>query len=522
MLPGTLSTQSPPSRSPGSKPEHFDVLVIGAGISGIGAGYHLQANCPNRTFAILESRDSLGGTWDLFRYPGIRSDSDMYTLGYSFRPWTEAKSIADGPSILAYLRETAEAYGIDQKIRYNQRVKRASWSTAEGKWTVEVEDPRTSTVREMTCTFLYVCAGYYRYEAGYTPDFVGTERFRGRIVHPQKWTDDIDYAGKRVIVIGSGATAVTLVPNLAKAAAHVTMLQRSPTYIVSLPAKDPFAGWLRSKVSPRLSYAITRWKNVIVSLLFYRFCKRFPELARRALMGRARLMLGAKRELRRHFEPTYNPWDQRLCLVPDGDLFEAVKKGNVDIVTDHIETFTEKGLKLRSGAELEADLIVTATGLALEFLGGAELVVDGERVEASRAMVYKGLMCSDVPNLAQATGYTNASWTLKCDLTSEFVCRVLNHMAGNGYTQCVPRRNDPHVTPEPLIDFSSGYVLRARELLPKQGSAVPWKLHQNYALDLMTLRYAPLEDGVLQFSGRESRIAAVSRRQLPQVNEIIA
>lgn len=485
------------------KPEHLDVLVVGAGISGIGAGYHLQTHCPDRTFAILEARDTLGGTWDLFRYPGIRSDSDMYTLGYSFRPWTGDKAIADGASILAYLRETAAEYGIDRKIRYGCRVRNASWSTRESRWTVEVEDTKMGHVSHITCSFLYVCGGYYRYEEGYTPELLGRERFAGRIVHPQKWTEDIEYADKKVVVIGSGATAVTLVPNLAKEAAHVTMLQRSPTYIVSLPGRDPRATWLREHLPPRLAYAFTRWKNVIVSLLFYRFCKRFPDLARKLVLLRVRRALGPTFDIAPHFTPTYDPWDQRLCLVPDGDLFGAIRGGKVTVVTDHIDTFTETGIRLRSGKEIEAELVVTATGLVLQPMGGMSVTVDGEPFEASKALTYKGFMCSDLPNLAFAVGYTNASWTLKCDLTSEFVCRVLNHMKKSGYTQCVPRRNDPTVTEQPLIDFSSGYVQRSIAAFPKQGSVAPWRLYQNYPLDLFALRYSPLDDGVLQFYGRE-------------------
>lgn len=487
------------------KAEHLDVLVVGAGISGIGAGYHLQTHCPDRTFAILEARDTLGGTWDLFRYPGIRSDSDMYTLGYSFRPWTGDKAIADGASILAYLRETAAEYGIDRKIRYGCRVRAASWSTLDSRWTVEVEDTKTGDVSHSTCKFLYVCGGYYRYDEGYTPELPGRERFTGRIVHPQKWTEDIEYAGKKVVVIGSGATAVTLVPNLAKAAAHVTMLQRSPTYIISLPGRDARAAWLRAHLPARLAYAFTRWKNVILSLLFYRFCRRFPDLARNLVLHGVRRALGTDFDVAPHFTPTYAPWDQRLCLVPDGDLFASIRDGKVTVVTDHIDTFTERGIRLRSGNEIEADLVVTATGLVLQPMGGLTATVDGEPFDASKALTYKGFMCSDLPNLAFAVGYTNASWTLKCDLTSEFVCRVLNHMRKSGYTQCVPRRNDPMVTEQPLIDFSSGYVQRSIAAFPKQGSIAPWRLYQNYPLDLFALRYAPLEDGVLQFSGRKAR-----------------
>ena len=480
--------------------EHFDVLVIGAGISGIGAGYHLQSRCPNRTYAILEGRSTLGGTWDLFRYPGIRSDSDMYTLGYSFRPWTSPKAIADGPAILKYLRETAEMYGIDQRIRYDHRVTRASWSSDDGRWTVvALRGPSREEVR-FTSSFVCVCAGYYDYESGYTPTFEGTERFQGRIVHPQKWTSDVAYEGKRVVVIGSGATAVTLVPELAKSAAHVTMLQRSPTYILSRPAEDEIANWLRAHLPEKVAYGITRWKNVLLGAVFYGMSRRAPNFVRKLITSDVRRQLGPDYDVATHFNPRYNPWDQRMCLVPDSDLFEAIKGGRVSVVTDHIETFTERGIRLRSGQELEADLVVTATGLVLKALGGVDLSVDGQQVDLAKTMTYKGMMYTDVPNLASCLGYTNASWTLKCDLTCEYVCRLLNHLEKGGYTRCTPRATDPTVTPEPLIDFSSGYVQRSIDKFPKQGSRAPWRLYQNYALDTLNLRLAPLQDDALEFA----------------------
>jgi len=481
-------------------PEHFDVLIVGAGISGIGAGYHLQANCPNRSYAILEGRERNGGTWDLFRYPGIRSDSDMYTLGYSFRPWTSPKAIADGPAILAYLDETARAYGIDRRIRFRHRVMRASWSSETARWTVEVERGAAREPVRFTCSFLFMCSGYYDYEQGYTPGFPGAERFAGRIVHPQQWSDDVAYAGKRVVVIGSGATAVTLVPNLAKHAAHVTMLQRSPTYIASIPDEDRIANALRRVLPARLAYAFTRWKNVLLGMLFYQFCQRAPERARRMILAGVRQALGPDFDVERHFSPSYKPWDQRFCLVPNGDLFEAIAQERVSVVTDRIERFTETGIRLASGAELPADLIVTATGLQMKFLGGLEVTVDGARVDLPRALTYKGMMLEGVPNLAMAVGYTNASWTLKCDLTCEYVCRLLNHMEKHGYPQCRPERNEPEGAPEPLIGLSSGYVERARHLFPKQGSKMPWKLYQNYALDLLALGYGRIDDGVMKFS----------------------
>jgi cation diffusion facilitator CzcD-associated flavoprotein CzcO len=476
---------------------HFDVLIVGAGLSGIGAAYHLQDKCPGKTYAILEARERLGGTWDLFRYPGIRSDSDMYTLGYSFRPWTNPKAIADGASILAYVKETAEAYGIDRNIRYGHRVVRASFSKDAARWTVEVKKEASSEIMRFTCGFLFLCAGYYDYEEGYTPEFAGTERFRGRIVHPQKWTPDVDYEGKRVVVIGSGATAVTLVPELAKRAAHVTMLQRSPTYIVTAPEKDPIAEWMRRRAPAKATYTVTRWKNVLLSMGFYAFCRRFPDRARRLITGAVKKSLRGKADIA-HFTPSYDPWDQRLCLVPDGDLFRSIREGRASVVTDRIDTFTEGGIKLASGEELPADVVVTATGLRLRLFGGMELFVDGQRVETSKAMVYKGIMCSDVPNMAFAIGYTNASWTLKCDLTAEYVCRLLAYMDAKGYAQCCPRRS-PEVKEVPLIDFSSGYVTRVLAELPHQGDRMPWRLYQNYILDRVLLRRAPLEDRAMEF-----------------------
>jgi monooxygenase len=480
--------------------EQFDVVVVGAGLSGIGAGYHLQANCPNKSYVVLEGRDCIGGTWDLFRYPGVRSDSDMFTLGYAFRPWTEAKAIAGGPSILKYVRDTARDYGIDRNIRFNTQVKRASWSSEHARWTVEAQRGPSGEPVRFTCSFLFMCSGYYKFEEGFTPHFLGTERFAGRIVHPQKWTDDIAYANKRVIVVGSGATAVTLVPELAKCAAHVTMLQRSPTYVVARPAEDPIANRLRRYLPSKIAYGITRWKNVLRGMYIYRMCKRDPERIKMLILGGVRAALGPVYDIEKHFTPRYNPWDQRLCLVPDGDLFDAIRGGRASVVTDCIETFTETGIKLQSGEELAADLIVTATGLDLQPLGGLELSVNGERVDPAKTMIYKGMMYSDVPNLASAFGYTNASWTLKCDLTCAYVCRLLNHMEKKGYRQCTPRISDQSVTPEPWVDFSSGYIQRAVGKFPKQGSKKPWRLHQNYTLDIMMLRFGALDDGTMEFT----------------------
>jgi cation diffusion facilitator CzcD-associated flavoprotein CzcO len=497
--------------------EHFDVVIVGAGLSGIGAAHHLQRRCPRKTYAILEGRGAIGGTWDLFRYPGIRSDSDMYTMGYSFRPWTSPKAIADGPSILGYIRDTAKEAGIDRHIRFNHWVTRATWSSEDAIWTVETvrkpaQDGAPEETMRFTCNFLFMCSGYYRYSAGYLPEFSGADRFKGQIVHPQKWPEGLDYANKRVVVIGSGATAVTLVPEMAKTAAHVTMLQRSPTYIVSRPEQDAVANWLRRHLPAKAAYAITRWRLVLLGMWFYRLCKRQPERIKELIMKGVRAELGPDYDVATHFSPRYNPWDQRLCLVPDADLFRAMKSGSASIVTDRIETFTEKGLKLASGMELEADVIVTATGLVMELLGGMEVSVDGQAIDFSKTLNYRGAMYSGVPNLASAFGYTNASWTLKCDLTCEYVCRLLNRMDRQGLRQCTPRNHDPSMPTEPWLDFSSGYVQRAMARFPKQGARPPWKLYQNYALDIVSLRYGKMEDGVLEFSNPQNPVSSQEKQ----------
>lgn len=478
---------------------HTDVLIVGAGLSGIGAAHYLQTECPDHTYNILEMRSSIGGTWDLFRYPGIRSDSDMYTLGYAFRPWKEQKAIADGPSILKYIRDTAEEEGIADNIKYNHKVVRVNWSSEEIKWYVEVEQTQTGEKLSLSCNFLMMCVGYYNYESGYTPAFEGRDRFQGRVVHPQRWTEDIDYENKKVIVIGSGATAVTLVPELAKKATSVVMLQRSPTYVVSRPAIDPVANWIRKTLPTKLTYHIVRWKNVLMGLLFYKLARSRPDLVKNSIAKGIEQELGTDYDVKTHFSPKYNPWDQRLCLVPDSDLFKSIKSGRTEVVTDHIETFTEKGILLKSGKELEADLIVTATGLRMEMMSGQELCMDGKPVNSSEKFVYRGMLLSDVPNLAFAIGYTNASWTLKSDLVCQYFCRLLNHMKKTGKKQFVTRMTDPSVQAEPLMDFNSGYVLRAVKALPKQGSKRPWKLHQNYPLDILNFKYSSLKDGALEF-----------------------
>ncbi len=479
--------------------EHFDVIIVGAGLSGIGAAYHLKTHCPAKSYAILEGREAIGGTWDLFRYPGIRSDSDMFTLGYRFKPWLADKAIADGPLIRTYVRETAAENGIDAHIRLRHKVRRAQWSTAEARWTVEAETGAANQVVRFTCNFLFLCSGYYDYAGGYDPQFPGRADFAGRIVHPQFWPRDLDYKDKTVVVIGSGATAVTIVPEMAKDAAHVTMLQRSPTYMASAPAQDAMANWLRRNLPAKLAYAITRWRNVLFGMYFFRIARKKPEPVKRRLIGMVRDQLPKDYDVATHFTPRYNPWDQRLCLVTDGDLFKAIGDGKAAVVTDQIETFTPKGIRLQSGRELDADIIVTATGLKMQMLGGMDVSVDGVPLKTAQTMNYKGMMYRDVPNLVAVFGYTNASWTLKADLTSEYVCRLLNYMDRKGYDIAVPRLTDPTVAALPFFDFSSGYIQRANDILPKQGSKAPWRVHMNYAADLMAMRYGKVDDGTMRF-----------------------
>ena len=483
-----------------STPEQVDVLIVGAGLSGIGAAARLTQEHPDRSYLVLEAREASGGTWDLFRYPGIRSDSDMFTMGYRFRPWRSNRALADGPSILTYVRETAADHGVVDRIHFGHRVVRASWSTDEARWTVEAERTDSGETVEISCGFLQVCTGYYRYDQGYTPEFEGTERFRGEIVHPQHWPEDLEYAGKRVVVIGSGATAVTLVPAMAADAASVTMLQRSPSYVVALPGIDPIATFVRRLLPTKAAYALLRWKNVLMTTLVFQLSRRRPRLVKNLIRKGVERQLPPGYDVDTHFKPSYNPWDQRMCLVPDGDLFEAISAGRAEVVTDRIETFTEGGLRLESGAELEADVIVTATGLELLALGGMDLAVDGEPVEIPEKLAYKGMMLEGVPNMAISFGYTNASWTLKCDLTCEYVCRLLKHMDERGYAYCTPRNFDTTVVDEPFVDFNSGYIVRAIDKFPRQGSKTPWRLHQNYARDILMLRRGEVEDGALQFA----------------------
>jgi len=480
---------------------HFDVLVIGAGISGISAAYYLQTECPNKTYAILEGRSDIGGTWDLFKYPGIRSDSDMYTLGFRFRPWTDPKAIADGPAIMKYLHETVEEYDIQKHIRFNQHVSKASWSSEQALWTLETKSDAEGNRTTYTCNFLSMCTGYYNYEGGFTPDFAGKDDFKGAIIHPQKWTSDIDYKDKRIIVVGSGATAVTLVPELAKKAHHVYMLQRSPTYMVSAPDTDWLANKFNKYLPARLAYSLTRWKKILFGRFTFWLTRKYPKTMKKLMIKGIKKELGEDYDVETHFTPRYNPWDQRVCLVPNSDLFEAIKNGKASVETDHVERFTPKGILLKSGKELEADMIITATGLDLKLMAGMDYFVDGEKVDFSKTVSYRSMMFSDVPNLSLAFGYTNASWTLKCDLTNKYVCRVLNFMDENGYKICTPKIKDPDMKLEPWLDFTSGYIQRKIHLLPKSGTQTPWKLKQNYLFDRIMLSKGKVDDGILEFTG---------------------
>ena len=488
--------------------QHLDILIVGAGLSGIGAAHYVQTRCPWAAWAIFEAREVIGGTWDLFRYPGVRSDSDMFTLGYAFRPWDGDKAIADGESILQYIKDTAAGAGLDQRIRFGHRVIRAAWSSDEARWHVTAQRTDTGEFVEVTCGFLFSCTGYYRYDHGYLPEFPGLDRFAGTIVHPQAWPEELSYDGQRVLVIGSGATAVTLVPALARTAAHVTMVQRSPTYIASLPSRDPVADVLRRALPPRYSGPAVKWFKALATQGFYRLSRSRPETVKRMLRRMLERQLPAGYDIDTHFTPRYNPWDQRFCVVPDGDLFRAIRDGAASVVTGEIETFTEKGLRLTSGNELEADIMVTATGIDLLFLGGIEVEVDGEPVDLPARLTYKGMMLEGVPNLAIAVGYTNASWTLKCDLTCGYVCRLVNHMRATGMRQATPVNRDPSVTTRPLLSLTSGYVQRSAHRFPKQGSRFPWQVHQSYLRDYRSLKLRGITDEAMVFSNPAREQAA--------------
>ncbi|MDR3415724.1 MAG: NAD(P)/FAD-dependent oxidoreductase [Nevskia sp.] len=494
--------------------EHFDVLIIGAGISGIGAACHLTRECPGKRYAILERRNAIGGTWDLFRYPGIRSDSDMYTFGFNFKPWTEPKVLADGPSIKKYVRDTADEYGVTRNIRFGLKVTDASWSSEEGRWTLTAQPEAGGEPLQFTCNFLLGCTGYYNYDAGYQPEFPGQKRFQGQFIHPQHWPEGLDYAGKRVVVIGSGATAITLVPSMAGTAGHVTMLQRSPTYIMSVPAIDPLAAPMQRFLPDMVVYRLARMRNIYLQRFLYGLSRRSPKTMRRLLLAGVRRQLGGKADMR-HFTPSYNPWDERLCVVPNGDLFKVIRKGQASVVTDQIETFTEHGIKLKSGQELPADIIVSATGLNIQMVGGTRIEVDGKRVSPSDCLTYKGVLIEGVPNAAIIIGYTNASWTLKADIAAEYVCRLLQHMDRKGYTQVVAHDRDNSRTEETVLGgLNSGYIRRALDQLPKQGRQAPWRITQDYVRDVPMMRQAPIDDGLLSFSsGRRKPADAQAGRR---------
>jgi len=486
--------------------EHLDVLIVGAGISGICMAYYLQTRCPQKQFTLLEAREASGGTWDLFQYPGVRSDSDMYTLGYSFRPWQDAKVIADGPSILQYVRQTAEAFGIDRKIRFSHRVQSATWSSADARWTVEAVRGQDQEHVTFTCNFLCMCTGYYDYDQGYTPVWSGSEQFAGRLVHPQHWPKDLNYTGKQVVVIGSGATAVTLVPAMAEQAAHVTMLQRSPTYIVALPSSGRGPAGIQRILPARLAHGLARWQSILFGIYFYRLTRRRPDVAKQRLLQLVRQQLGEEYDIETHFTPTYHPWDQRLCLAPDGDFFAAIRSGKASVVTDQIETFTEKGIRLQSGKEVAADIVVTATGLRMKLMSGLRLVIDDTPVNLAKTLIYKGMMYRDIPNFVSVFGYVNASWTLKCELIAQRTCRLLNYMDRHGYVQCTPRLQDQALAEEPMLGLTSGYMQRALDIMPRQGSSNPWKMHQNYLSDVLSLRWSRVNDGTLELTPRTASL----------------
>ena len=473
--------------------KHFDAIIIGAGISGISAAYHLQKHCTGKTYKILERRDQLGGTWDLFNYPGIRSDSDMYTFGFSFRPWNDDAAIAEKSKIIDYLQDTVEEYGIDKHIQYGQHIQQAAWSSEQAQWLISSNNSKGEPLGQYTCQHIFMCVGYYNYDHGYSPEFKGSADFQGQIIHPQHWPENADYKDKNVVVIGSGATAITLIPAMAEEAAHVTMLQRSPTYLGSKPAVDPIA----NRLAKWFGRQAARWWFILHSMFIYFYCKKYPEKAKQTMLGDIKEILGDKYQAE-HFTPKYNPWDQRVCLCPDADFFEAMKADKASIVTNQIDRFTADGIKLQSGEVLPADIIVTATGLEMLFMGGIEIVVDGKINDAGSTLVYKGFMGSGIPNLYMATGYTNASWTLKVDLTNRYACRMINYLDKHGHKSCMPSA-DAGVQTAPLLDLDSGYIKRGEDKFPKQGTERPWTMHQNYILDNLALRFASIKDPAIDF-----------------------
>jgi monooxygenase len=501
-----------------ANPVFQDVLIVGAGLSGIGAAYHLSKDCPNLSYTILEARESMGGTWDLFRYPGIRSDSDMFTFGFSFRPWASNKALSPGGMILDYIRDTAKEFGIDKSIRFGHKVVSAAWDSATARWTVTVRRGSGEQQEEirLTCRFLYMCSGYYDYDAGHAPQWDGMDQFNGRIVHPQFWPTDLDYQNKRVVVIGSGATAVTLVPSMVDKAQHVTMLQRSPTYILSIPGSDVVADVLRRVLPAGLAHRIIRAKNVGLMIFMYNVSKRLPTAVRHILIALAQRQSGGNQELK-NLTPRYNPWDQRLCLVPDSDLFKALRTGRASIETDEIASFAPDGLQLKSGKTMPADIVITATGLKIKLVGGMSITVDGKPVDLADTVWYKGMMFSGVPNLASSFGYTNASWTLKAELIAKYVCRVLNRMDAAGFDTCVTRA-DGEVHLEQAVELSSGYIQRAAKIMPKQGAKRPWKVYQNYVRDIALFRFGKLDDGAMHFERRRKANAPAGQAELSEVN----
>ena len=478
--------------------ESIDVLIIGAGLSGIGGACHLRRSSPDRSFMILESREASGGTWDLFRYPGIRSDSDMYTFGYGFKPWSDKSSIADGHKILSYIREAAAEYDVEQHIRYQHKVVSASWSSTQSRWLVTAERGDTGEQVTISCQFIFSCSGYYDYDQGYTPEFAGIDSFKGQVIHAQHWPEQLDYQGKRVVVIGSGATAVTLVPAMSQDTASLVMLQRTPTYIASVPKEQPLAETLRKWLPDSWVFRLIRWKQVLFQIYLYQLSRRNPQRLRKYLLGLVRKEMGPDYDVDTHFTPDYNPWDQRLCGVPDGDLFTAIRENRAEVVTDHIDQFNKEGIHLKSGKQLDADIVVLATGLNLKFAGGVQYSVDGKVLDFAEHFIFRGMMFSGLPNMAFTVGYTNSSWTLKADLTSQYVSRLLNKMARHGYTAVTPRLTG-EVEEMPLLDFDAGYVLRSRESFPKQGNRLPWKNYQNYIRDFIGLRLGRQNDDELEF-----------------------
>ena len=481
------------------KTEKIDVAIIGAGLSGVGAAVHLGKHCPNKTVALFEGRKAMGGTWDLFRYPGIRSDSDMYTLGYNFKPWTNPKAIADGESIREYIHETAREYGVDKKIRYEHKVISANWDSNKGRWTLKMKRGEKGETVLVESQFVICASGYYNYDQGYTPEFAGREDFKGPVIHPQHWPEDLDYTGKKVVVIGSGATAVTLVPAMTDKAAHVTMLQRSPSYVAAVPEKDVISNKLRQFLPESTVYHMARARNVLFSMGIYNASKRWPDRMRELLLGQVKKQVGDKVDMK-HFTPRYNPWDERLCAVPDGDMFKRLRDGSASVVTDQIERFDETGIQLKSGEHLDADIIITATGLQVQLLGGMDVTLDGETLDPSTKLYYKGAMVEDVPNVAMVFGYTNSSWTLKADLICEYFCKVINHMDEHGWQVATPRNHDPDMPKEPFLNMSSGYIQRALHMVPQQGGEKPWKLYQNFIKDFAQFKFTRVDDKALVFS----------------------